>query len=199
MLRQLNYIVFNCEIVSDSPGLICWKFSGERVYKLFKKEVGGHRWQRVPPTEKSDRIQTSSVTVSVLKEVNNSKFTLNDDDCKIDNFISSGKGGQHMQKNATAVRITHIPTGLVQICESERSLQRNINQAKKLLAAKLFNELKLKESDKLNRIRSTQIGTGYRGDKIRTVQEKNNKVINHLNNKSCSLKDYLKGKLELIQ
>lgn len=116
----------------------------------------------------------------------------------MDTYIGQGPGGQHRQKCATAVRLTHIPTGLVATCENERSLNQNKQQAYKVLKARLSGLEATKRQEDENKSRRGQIGSGYRGDKIRTVQMQNDRVTNHINGRQCSAKRYLKGDLEAI-
>lgn len=197
--RLLRGAVFSYEIVSDLPGVLVWRFKGNGAVSLFEPEGGGHRWQRVPPTEKRGRTQTSSVTVAVLPESQSSSVNLDRGDVHIDTYVGSGPGGQHRNKTATAVRLTHRPSGLVVTCENERSQGQNKAQAFAELEARLSAAASEKAQQRANSERREQIGTGYRGDKIRTVQEQNGKVTNHINNRKCSLKNYLKGNLKAIQ
>lgn len=116
----------------------------------------------------------------------------------MDTYIGQGPGGQHRQKCATAVRLTHIPTGTIATCENERSLNQNKQQAYRVLRARLADLASSKRQADENSARRGQIGTGYRGDKIRTVQMQNDRVTNHINGRQCSAKKYLKGDLEAI-
>lgn len=175
------------------------RFSGAGAARAFAEESGGHRWQRVPPTEKRGRVQTSSVTVAVLDESAPVAFDLDWSDIEQDNYVGSGPGGQHRNKTATAVRLTHRPTGVVVCCENERSQGQNKQQAFRALKARLSSAHEEKQQSRRNGARREQIGTGYRGDKIRTVQMQNDRVTNHVNGRKCSAKRYLRGELEAIQ
>lgn len=199
MRRRLRGTVFSSDIVSDLPGVIVWRFKGKGARKLFEPEGGGHRWQRVPPTEKRGRTQTSSVTVAVMPEVDHATIDLNRGDVDIDTYVGSGPGGQHRNKTATAIRLTHRPSGLVVTCENERSQGQNKMQAFAVLESRLASMERDKAQQRENSTRRDQIGTGYRGDKIRTVQEQNGQVTNHVRNRRCDLKRYLKGDLEAVQ
>lgn len=179
--------------------MLVWRFRGNGATNLFEPEGGGHRWQRVPPTEKRGRTQTSSVTVAVLSEGGGQSVAMDRSEVDVDTYVGSGPGGQHRNKTATAVRLTHRPTGLVVTCENERSQGQNKAQAFAELEARLSARARAAAEHAANSNRREQIGTGYRGDKIRTVQEQNGKVTNHLTNRKCSLKAYLKGDLSAIQ
>jgi peptide chain release factor 1 len=185
--------------VSDLPGVLTLRFRGPSALRLFGPEGGGHRWQRVPPTEKRGRVQTSSVTVAVLPESSSSKLTVDPSDVREDCYVGSGPGGQHRNKTATAIRLTHIPTGTVVCCENERSQGQNKRQAWAVLSARIASSVAEQRQSKENGARREQIGTGYRGDKIRTVQMQNDRVTNHVTGRKCSAKRYLKGELEAIQ
>lgn len=174
------------------------RFSGSGVGSLFAPEAGGHRFQRVPPTEKRGRRQTSSITVAVLGE-SAASAEFDPEDVLYDTYIGQGAGGQHRQKNATAVRATHVPTGTIACCENERSLGQNMRSALAVLKARVQDELTRQRTAEENSERRGQIGTGYRGDKVRTVQMQNDRVTNHLTGRTCSAKRYLKGELEAIQ
>jgi peptide chain release factor 1 len=196
---SLRGTVFSSDIVSDLPGVLTLRFTGPSAMRLFGPESGGHRWQRTPPTEKRGRTQTSSVTVAVLPETSFGSLEVSPSDVREDCYIGSGPGGQHRNKTASAIRLTHLPTGLVVTCENERSQGQNRRQAWSVLQARLSSALAEQRQSRENGARREQIGTGYRGDKIRTVQMQNDRVTNHLNGRKCSAKRYLKGDLEAIQ
>ena len=141
---------------------------GEDVYKFLKFETGAHRVQRVPKTEASGRIHTSIATVAVLPQADDVEIEVNPQDVRIDTYSAGGPGGQHVNKTQSAVRLTHVPTGIVVQCQDQRSQTRNRELAWKALKTKLyehFEELKARERRDLRR---TQVGSGDRSDKIRT-------------------------------
>jgi peptide chain release factor 1 len=199
MRRLPKGAVFSSEIASDLSGTVVLRVCGEGAGKLFSKESGGHRWQGPSPTEKRGRVHTSSITVAVMGVSEDVIDDIDPADVVVDTFIGQGPGGQHRQKNATAVRMTHIPTGTVVCCENERSLQQNKRFASEALSAKVREAVAAQIQNEQNSARRGQIGTGYRGDKIRTVQLQNDRVTNHLTGRRCSAKQYLKGRLDLIQ
>ena len=175
------------------------KFSGDGAKALFEPEAGGHRWQRIPPTERGGRKHSSTITVAVLNESSSESIKLLDCDLVIDRYRGSGPGGQKRNKVETAIRIRHKPTGIVVCNESEASQKQNLLYAKRELECRLIVMAKKRYHQSVNKNRKQQIGKGERSDKIRTVQMQNGKVTNHLTGRSISVKEYLKGKIECIQ
>jgi len=152
---------------------------GRGAFSRFKFESGVHRVQRVPVTESSGRIHTSTATVAVLPEVNEVEIHIDPKDVEIEAYGASGPGGQHMQKNATAIRITHKPTGMIVACESERSQTQNKLRALSILRARLYEQERRKQEAEVAEARRTQVGTGGRSEKIRTYNFPQNRVTDH--------------------
>ncbi|MCL2366971.1 MAG: peptide chain release factor 1 [Oscillospiraceae bacterium] len=152
---------------------------GDGAYSRFKFESGVHRVQRVPETEASGRIHTSTVTVAVLPEVEEVDFEINPSDLQIDTFRASGAGGQHVNKTESAIRITHVPTGTVVECQDERSQHKNRDRAMKILVSRLYEEECRKQNEEIAAERKSQVGTGDRSERIRTYNYPQGRVTDH--------------------
>ena len=194
-----NVGVFDAKIIHDAPGEMKVVFSGHRAKELFAPEAGGHRWQRIPPTERGGRKHSSTITVAVLDETTVVVEELCDGDLVINRYRASGPGGQKRNKVETAIRIRHKPSGIVVCSASEASQKQNLINARRELQCRVTSVAKQRLHQAINGSRKSQIGKGERSDKIRTVQMQNGKVINHVTGKSVSVKDYLKGKIERVQ
>ncbi len=175
------------------------EISGNNVWNIFKGESGTHRVQRVPKTEKYGRIHTSTITVAVLKEPEISEVSLKPKDLKIEHFKASGKGGQHINVTESAIRITHLPTGLTVSSQDERSSHRNKEKALRILQAKLNDLQEQKKIAHLSDIRRKQIGKAKRAEKIKTYNFPQNRLTDHRINKSWyNLEDIMEGKMESV-
>jgi peptide chain release factor 1 len=152
---------------------------GRGAFSRLKFESGVHRVQRVPTTESAGRIHTSTATVAVLPEADDVEVHVDPKELEIEAYGASGPGGQHMQKNATAIRIIHKPTGMVVSCESERSQAQNKLRAMAILRARLYEQEQEKQAAELAETRRAQVGTGERSEKIRTYNFPQNRVTDH--------------------
>lgn len=171
--------------------------SGKGAYSRLKHESGVHRVQRVPETEASGRIHTSAATVVVMPEVEDIEIEINDDDIKIDVYRSSGHGGQSVNTTDSAVRITHIPSGIVVTCQDEKSQLKNKDKALKILKTRLY-DLKMQEQNKeLAQMKKGQVGSGDRSERIRTYNFPQGRVTDHrINLTLYRLDDFLNGDLD---
>jgi len=178
---------------------VIFMVKGKGAYSRFKFESGVHRVQRIPATESSGRIHTSTVTVAVMAEVEDVDIQIPETDINIDVFRSSGAGGQNVQKNATAVRITHLPTGIVVACQDERSQLQNKLRAMSILRARLFEMEEEKRRQERDANRRSQVGTGDRSEKIRTYNYPQSRVTDHrINLSSYNLPAVMAGDIDLF-
>ena len=176
---------------------VVFNVKGKSAYSRLKYKSGVHRVQRVPATEASGRIHTSTVTVAVLAEVDDVDIQIPDSDIKIDIYRSAGAGGQNVQKNATAVRLTHLPTGIVVAVQDERSQLQNRLRAMGVLRARLYEMEEAKRQAEVDETRRSQVGSGERSEKIRTYNYPQNRVTDHrINVSSFNLPAVMDGDLD---
>ncbi|MCR5090169.1 MAG: peptide chain release factor 1 [Oscillospiraceae bacterium] len=172
---------------------------GRDVYSRLKFEGGGHRVQRVPVTESGGRIHTSAATVAVLPQVEETDFRLNMNELRIDTFRSSGAGGQHINKTESAIRVTHLPTGLVVECQDERSQYKNKDRALAIMRSKLYEREQQEKHEAQAAERKNQVGSGDRSDRIRTYNFPQNRVTDHRlsgEGRSFNLESIINGNLD---
>jgi peptide chain release factor 1 len=195
---------FTTEIISESPGehggykeVIC-RIAGQNAFLQFRFESGTHRVQRVPATEAQGRIHTSACTVAILPEIDEvEKIEINPADLRIDTYRSSGAGGQHVNKTDSAIRITHIPSGLVVECQEERSQHKNRSKAMSLLKARLLAAEQEKQHSEQAHARKLQVGSGDRSERIRTYNFPQGRVTDHrINLTLYKLADVMDGNLD---
>ena len=175
------------------------EIEGAGAWSRLKFEAGTHRVQRVPETESSGRIQTSAATVAVMPEAEEVEFSIDPKDLQIDTFRSSGAGGQHVNKTESAIRITHLPTGVVVECQDERSQYKNKDRAMKILRSKLYEAEQEKQNAAIAATRKSQVGTGDRSGKIRTYNFPQNRVTDHRltgDNKNFNIAAIINGDLD---
>ena len=195
---QVGVIDSNQSEVGGFKELI-FEIKGEGAFSRFKHERGVHRVQRVPITEASGRIHTSTATVAVLPEAEEIELNINHDDLKMEFFHSGGAGGQNVNKVTTAVRITHLPTGIVAVCQDERSQIRNRMKAMAVLRARLLDLEQRKQSESMDKERRMQVGSGQRSEKIRTYNFPQNRVTDHrIGSSFHNLQQILDGELDEI-
>lgn len=193
--RHGRGVVFNWRVLDNRPGLVIAELSGDNAASLMQHESGGHRWQRIPPTERSGRRQSSTVTVAVFSG-SAKQPTFDERDVEFKFCVASvGAGGQNRQKNETACVAIHRPTGLRAQCQDERSQSRNKQKALNVLRQRVLGGANAKEHAKQNANRQEQIGSGERGDKIRTVQVCHGIVTCHRTGRKMPLVEYLKGRI----
>lgn len=169
------------------------RVSGPAARDLFEGEAGGHRWQRVPPTERRGRVHTSTVTVAVLPEPVAEAMTVPESELEWSTCRASGPGGQHMQKTDSAVQLRHRPSGLVVRCQSERSQHRNKASALAVLRARLWERRQDAAHARRAADRRAQVGSGQRGDKRRTIRVQDGQVHDHVSGRRWRLDEYLAG------
>ena len=178
---------------------ISFMINGEGAYSRFKYESGVHRVQRVPETESQGRIHTSTTTVAVLPEAEEVELEIDPKDLKIDTFRSSGAGGQHINKTSSAIRITHLPTGMVVECQDERSQYKNKDKALKVLKSRLLQQKQEAQDSAISAERKSQVGSGDRSERIRTYNYPQGRLTDHrIGLTLYRLEDILNGDLEEV-
>ena len=176
---------------------ITFQISGNNVFSKLKFESGVHRVQRVPETESQGRIHTSTSTVAVLPEREDADVEINEKDLKIDTYRSSGAGGQHVNTTDSAIRITHLPTGIVVNCQDERSQLKNKERAYSILKSKLYDYYQMQLDTEYARNRKEQVGTGDRSERIRTYNYPQGRLTDHrINYTVYNLDGFLNGDLD---
>ena len=173
--------------------------TGKGAYSRLKFESGVHRVQRVPDTEASGRIHTSTATVAVLPEVEDVQIQLNPSDIRMEVYRASGAGGQHVNKTSSAVRLIHEPTGIVAECQTERSQLQNREYAMRLLKSRIYEKEKQEQDAKLANERKSQVGSGDRSEKIRTYNYPQGRITDHRIGMSIfQMEDFLNGNLDAM-
>ena len=174
-----------------------FQISGESVYRKLKFESGAHRVQRVPETETQGRIHTSTATVAVLPEAEDVTVEINEKDLKIDTYRSGGAGGQHVNKTDSAVRMTHLPTGIVVQCQDERSQIKNREKAMRVLKSKLYDYYQSQADAQYSENRRLQVGTGDRSERIRTYNFPQGRVTDHrINLTTYNINAFMDGNID---
>jgi peptide chain release factor 1 len=191
--------VFEITVVDQRDGILIFKVKGKNAKKCFDNESGGIQWQRVPPTEKKGRVQTSLITVAVLPEEEYKAVTIDENDLNWAFKRGSGPGGQHKNRTDSCVVLTHKPSGIVVTIDGRKQGQ-NKQEALKVLSQRLEEQSRNENKTQGRQERLSQIGPGFRGhNKIRTVRFKDGVVIDHRLGKTIPLKDYLRGNLSNLR
>lgn len=196
MRAEPHAAVFEIDVLCSPAQRAGWavlRVSGPGAEQAFADEAGGHRWQRVPPTEKRGRVHTSTITVAVLPKPREVDLPIAERDLEWRTSRGSGAGGQHRNKTESAVDLVHQPSGIVVHCESERSQLQNRAIALARLRARLFAERRAAEERERAATRRAQVGGGMRGDKRRTIRCQDGVVVDHPTGRTLRLREYLRG------
>ncbi|MEY2700269.1 MAG: hypothetical protein RIQ52_1024 [Pseudomonadota bacterium] len=203
--RYAENMGWRTEIVSESPGEhggfkeIVMRVMGNDVYSRLKFESGAHRVQRVPETEAQGRIHTSACTVAILPEVDEVEIDINPADLRVDTYRASGAGGQHVNRTDSAIRITHLPTGIVVECQDERSQHKNRARAMSLLQSRILAAEQEKQSAEIAAARKLQVGSGDRSERIRTYNFPQGRLTDHrINLTLYRLEAIMQGELDAV-
>lgn len=192
MLRQQKRGVFRVELTDERPGFIAFVIEGDGAKALFENEAGGHRWQRVSPTERHGRVHTSTITVAVLDLENVGNYAVRESDIDFVPAKGRGAGGQSVNKTECCIIATHKPTGL-SVRIDTRSQYQSKKIALQVLSARIVEMDRFKKLVEQNKNRKEQVGSGMRGDKIRTYREQDDQITDHRTNKKSSLEQWKKG------
>jgi peptide chain release factor 1 len=186
--------------VSEQRGYkeIIFSIAGEDAYRELQFESGGHRVQRVPETEAQGRIHTSAATVAVMAEPEEVDIQIRDEDIEMEAIRSSGPGGQHVNKTSSAVRLTHVPTGLVVLCQDERSQHKNRAKAMRMLRSRLFDQMQREQQTKRAQLRRSLVGSGDRSERIRTYNFPQNRCTDHRLGENFNLEEIIVGNLDKL-
>lgn len=204
-VRYAESMNWKIQMIDESPceaggySLVSFMIKGDGVYSRLKFESGSHRVQRVPKTEASGRIHTSTATVLVMPEVEDIEVEINMNDVQVDTYHSQGAGGQNVNKTESAVRMTHIPTGVVVACQTEKSQIQNREICLQMLRAKIYSMMQEKQQEEIGNERRLKIGTGERSEKIRTYNYPQNRITDHRINFTIQKLDrVMEGELDEI-
>ena len=188
---------FSYEELDLKDGFAVLRFAGRGAKAAFSPEAGGHRVQQVSPTEKKGRVHSSTITIAVLPEPAGTELKINPSDLRYETYRDSGPGGQHRNTSDTAVRVTHLPTG-IQACSAIKSQYRNKQLALAALSARLAERRTSADTQRRNSNRKAQLGTGERSDKVRTIAYQRGRVESHINGKRMKIRDYEKGEVDRL-
>jgi peptide chain release factor 1 len=191
--RLCVWVRCDIEIIEKSLGAVTFKVSGVVANETFANESGGHRWQRIPETEKNGRVQTSTITVAVLPDVNEKELELKESDLEWSTSTSQGPGGQGANTTYSCVILKHVPSGMTVRCQNERSQFQNKKYALDVLRSRLIEQEATANHADRAKDRKDQIGSGQRGDKRRTIRVKDGQVKDHITGQTWDYKKYVTG------